>query len=383
MKILLLNYTYFGDGTYWRVFYIGKHLSELGHEVTMICPSDRDFYLRISKEQINKNFLRITLPRIKYTRYYTGQEFRFILNILQVLLYQYEIIHCFTVAQPQIGIPGLFSKMLRRKKLIVDWDDLWKGGFADYQPYNVRKILEICETNITKFADKITVISEFLKKMTLNLGIEKEKIVKIPNGANTDVIKPLDKTKCRQKLNLDSSPTIVSMGHTYTESLDFLLDSFKKVIEQIPETKLLMIGRINLPKGTKNKLEKLPNNIILTGEQPFKKIPLYLSAADVLVLPMANNVIERARLPFRLGDYLASGRAIVSNAVGETKRILAQNRCGLISPPEDIISFSENIVYLLTNAKVRENLGKKGRKVAETKFSWKQIAKNLEGVYKF
>lgn len=379
MKLLFLNHNYVGYGTYWRTYYLGKYLSEIGNKVTMICASGKNFDVKIRKEMICKNFLRITLPRVKYSKFYTGQEFQIILNLLQTLLYRYDIIHCFTVAQPQIGLPGLFSKIFRHKKLVVDWDDLWKGGFAEYHPYPVKKVLEICESNIPKFADKITVVSEFLKKTAINLGMAKDDIVKIPNGANIETIKPLSKNRSRKELHLDHYPIIVAIGHTYYESLNFLLDSFKKVIENIPTAKLVLVGKIDLTREARNRTKKLYKNLIFTGAQPFKKIPLYLSAADILVLPMENSLIDYARFPIRLGDYLASGRPIVSNAVGEVKNIL--EKCGLVSSPKDKLGFSENIIRLIADTRLRDNLGKKARMLAETKLSWQKVATKLQGVY--
>ncbi len=288
MKVLFLNHNYVGYGTYWRAFYLGKYLAKLGHEVTMVCASEKNLDFKVRKTKIDEKFYRVTLPRIKYSRYYTGQELRMFISTLQSLVYKYDIIHCFTVAQPQVGIPGLFAKVFRKKKFVVDFDDLWSNGFTKYHSTLIRKILNLCELKIPRFADKVTVVSDFLKKkVSAYLGSE-EKIVKLPNGSNVDEIKPLDKYESRKALGLNiNDPIIVSLGHTYMKSFDFLINAFKKVTDEVPNAKLLIVGKIDLPLKSISPCK----NVIFVDEQPFKKIPQYLSVADVLVLPMEDSSI--------------------------------------------------------------------------------------------
>lgn len=376
-KVLMLNHNHVGYGTYWRVFFLGKYLSVLGCKVTMVCASGENFDLKIRKKRISENFTMITLPRVKYSRYFTGQTFRLLLSTLQVLVYKYDIVHCFTVAQPQIGLPAVLAKKIG-KKLIVDWDDLWGGGFANYHFLPVRYVLEKCETSIPKFADRVTVVSEYLREKSISFGTPADLVIKIPNGCNVDHFKLLSKAESRAALGLVQEPLVVSMGHTYMESFNFLLDAFERVIKEIPEAKFMIIGRVEFEKALRNKLAE---SIIMAGEQPYDKIPAFLSVADVLVLPMEDSAIERARFPIRLGDYLASGRPVVSNAVGEVKSMLENNKCGLTSPPNDAEAFAENIVKVINDKELQETLGKRARKAAEEN-SWAKVAEKLDLVYR-
>lgn len=382
LHILLLTSIYENFGGYYRCLNLGKHLAQKGYKITLICASGKNFDLRIRKKELVKNFTLITLPRIKYHKYFTGQLLRMVISCFQVLFYQYDILHAFTVAQPQVGIPAWIAKKIRKKKLIVDWEDLWGGGFADYHPPPVKQVLTFFETKIPLVADRITVVSQFLWERAVNLGIAPQKISKIPNGADIEQIKITGQDKARNLVNLKlENKIILAMGHTYLESLGLLFKTFRLVLKTAPDALLVMVGKVDIPEKFKKVYQQIHNQVLLTGPKPFRQVPFYLAAADVLVLPMNDDLIEKARFPMRFGDYLASGRPIVSNAVGEVKYYLEKYRCGLTVPPTDPEQMAQVIIFLLTHQENGKLLGRQARALAEGELAWKKITDNLSKIY--
>lgn len=381
MKILFLNHNQERFGTYWRCFYLAKHLSQQGHEIILICASGRNFDLLIRKKKINQNFSIITLPRIKYHRYFTGQILRLVLTLPIVLLSNYDLCHAFAVAQPQIAIPALTAKYLRGKKLIVDWDDLWGGGFAEEHASPVTKVLSFFERWIPKHADRITYVSEFLGHEIKKLGLG-QKARKITNGANIDEVKLIDQTKAKQKLGLEKETKyLVSVGNTYfPQALKTLFLALEK-IKQKEKVKLLMVGLVDINPEVRKIFSQIEKEVILTGSVPFEKVLVYLSAADVLVLPMENNPIEKARFPIRLGDYLASGKPIVASAVGEVKYYLEKNKAGLVNNPRSIDELAENIIKLIKNKSLSQEISQNARNLAKRELAWGKIANKLMKIY--
>jgi glycosyltransferase involved in cell wall biosynthesis len=324
----------------------------------------------------------VTLPRIRYHKYYTGQILRTLLGIILAVSDKYDIVHGFAVAQPSTGIPTMICRYLKNGHIIVDWDDLWGEGFAEFHNILTKKILEILEKKIPHMAEKVTVVSDLLIKQSMAIGLNKENVIKIPNGSDIERIKPIDKLQARKKLNLKTNaPILVSVGHTFLRGYNIFFKAFSLVIREVPNAKLLLIGNIELSDEIMKVFEEISRNVILKGVQAPGLIPYYLAAADVLILPMDDNIIEKARWPIRLGDYLASGKAIVSNAVGEVKKVLTEDNCGLTASPTDPKDFAEKIVKLLENEELRTKLGKQARKVAEEKYSWIKITERLNQVY--
>jgi len=382
MKILFLNHNPPGIGTYHRCFFLGKYLSHIGNDVTLMCKSEKNFDLSISVKTINENMRIITLPRIKLHKYADGHLLRSVIGSFKALSLDYDLIHSFAVAQPSTAIPAMVSKWFKKKPLLVDWDDPWGGGFANYHNFATRYVLETLEKKVPNMADRLTVVSEVLEQRAIEIGIPQELISRIPNGSNVDEITPIPREEAKKQLNLENYEYLVlSLGHTYMGTLKLLFTAWAEVVRTIPEAKLLMVGSIEIPENLKHLYSRLSDSIILAGVQPYEKVAIHLSAANVVVLPMEDNLIERARFPIRLGDYMAAGASIVSNAVGEVKKVIEEGDCGLISEPNSVEGFAENIIRLLQDEKMQQTLGKRARELAERRYAWSKLAENLNKIY--
>jgi glycosyltransferase involved in cell wall biosynthesis len=376
-KILILNHNQERFGTYWRCFQIGKRLGEKGHRVTMICASGQSFDLLIRTHKISRNFLIITLPRIKYHQYFTGQILRMVIASFQILFFNYDICYAFAVAQPQIAIPAIIAKKLRRKTLIIDWDDLWGGGFATKHGKLVCKTLTWFEKFTPRYADAITYVSEFLGKKIDKLKIKCQKF-KIPNGADTQTIKVIGRNIACAKLELDqTNKYIVSVGNTYVDSLELVMKAFERVHQKINNSYLVFVGQTDFQNIIKTKYRKLLDHVLIVGSRPQKEVPYYLSAADCLLLPMSNDNIDKARFPIRFGDYLCARRPIVASAVGEVKYYLKKYHAGLPSNPTDYKSLSDNIILILSNKKTSKILSENAYRLAQGELNWNNIVKKL------
>ena len=386
--ILFLNHNQENHGTYYRCMFLGNELSTQGYKIKMICASGGKFDLFIRKKHLNENFTIYTLPRIKYHQYFTGQIFRLFLTLFFVLFCKYDVCYGFTMAQPQIAIPAFVAKKIRKKKLIIDWDDMWGGGFAEEHIFIVTFVLRWCERFFLQFADIITYVSELIldeieivsKRYPRLDSIAK---FKIPNGANVEKIPKLDKSICRKKLGIGNEIILLSVGNTYTDSLKRLFEAFEIVGKSNLKVFLYMVGNVVIPDRFKTLYEGNKKNIILTGKIPFEKIPYFMGAADVLLLPMEDNIIERARFPMRFGDYLCAGRPIVSNAVGEVKYYLNKYKVGLVAEHNDPEDYAQKINEVIENKALGHEVSINARHLAENELNWKNVCNQLGKNIKF
>lgn len=371
MRIIFLNHNQQYFGTYWRCYYLALNLSESGHQLIHICASPRPFDLLIRKIKINENYQIITLPRIKYHKYFTGQLVRLFITIPLLFLFRYEVLCAFTVAQPQIAIPAIISKYVLNKKLIIDWDDLWGGGFALEHADLVTKVLSFFEIYTLKYADTITFVSDFLGDKLRKLGYHRN-IHKIPNGINTD-LKFTDRTTAAGELRLTPNNLyLVSVGNTYfSDGLRFLFSGFKTVLSRKIPAILIMVGYTDIDRTVSDLTDKIRPHLIITGPVSADQVQKYISLADILVLPMGNNDIERARYPIRLGEYLYSRKPVISNAVGEVKTVLSDYPQGIIVSNSS--EFADKIVLL----RHKKTLQADQRSYKLNKYYWTKIAENF------
>ena len=93
----------------------------------------------------------------------------------------------------------------------------------------------------------------------------------------------------------------------------------------------------------------------MLGPQPLDKVPLWMAACDVLVLPSHSEGTPNVAL-----EALASGRRIVATAVGGTPDLITSAVLGALVPPKDIDALADALVMALQDA-VRSGRGRAAR----------------------
>jgi glycosyltransferase involved in cell wall biosynthesis len=280
--------------------------------------------------------------------------------------------------------PALFYKFRYQVPLVIDWADWWgrDGTIMERSGKLFASTFGRAETffeeYFRKFADFATTISTALKNRLIQLGYNHSKIMVLPQGTKFNNTGEFDKYYCRKALNIDSNiPIIGYLGALFKNDAKLLFDSIKNVKKEINNIKLFLIGRhrLNL-RGFKDR-----NNFVFeTGEIEDNKISIYLSACDILVLPMEKNIANNGRWPSKFNDYLASGRPIISTPISDIKTIFEKEKIGILAEdnPED---FSKAILKLLRDKDLQLYLGKKGKEYAEKHLNWEILTKNLNEFY--
>ncbi len=357
MRILFLNHNFYEQGTYWRCIFLARYLVRMGHDIIIVARSKNSKVHRCSKWGVE-------------TIFFPGWKTQWLMRLPLVIGTNFDLIHIFAAANFCNTLPGLFARLFKGVQILVDWDDWYtRGGFIQGKPWV--PIITMMEEKLPTLASAVTVVSEALRRRALSCGVEDEKIFKIENGSNVDDIRVLSKNESRRKLSINNSPIMLYLG-SYPPEIEFLLRVIKDVRDMVKEVKLMVVGC----QGSCTDL------VSFFGRVDHEKVQYYLAAADVLCMPMNDSLVERARWPIKLGDYMASGRPIVGSNVGEVGRILREVDNGLVSNPNKPSDMASNIVSLLKDETRSAELGGKIRRLAERKYAWKLIADRLEIVYK-
>lgn len=165
----------------------------------------------------------------------------------------------------------------------------------------------------------------------------------------------LSRSEARKKLNLPLDKKIaVYSGHLFKwKGVDNLIEA-ALILKDIL---FLFVG------GTEKDIEnyrflvkdKKTKNVLFLGYRPYREIPLYLKAADVLVLPnkKEEKISELYTSPLKLFEYMASNRPIVASDLPSIREVLNE---------ETAVFFESNQPQLLAEAIKKiiedENLGR-------------------------
>jgi len=95
----------------------------------------------------------------------------------------------------------------------------------------------------------------------------------------------------------------------------------------------------------------------VVGRRPHGEIPIWLRAADVLVLPNTarENISKYYTSPVKLFEYMASGRPIVASDLPSVKA-LVDERMAVFFEPDNPKDLADKIHWVLENPQDAQNL---------------------------
>ena len=216
--------------------------------------------------------------------------------------------------------------------------------------------------------------------------VDPEKIHVLPNGVDTDVFVPAGPPDpaLRQKYGLEGARVIAFAGGFQPwHGLDLLVRSFAKVLNEIPDARLLLIGDGRARRQVEAEILRsgVGDRVVITGLVPQEQVPPLLALADVAVLPYPELPNELWFSPLKLYEYMAAGSAIVASGAGQIAEVVKDGYNGVLVNPGDVGGLTRALIGVLNDPELRRSLGRNARKQAVERHSWDQYVDRLEGVY--
>ena len=187
-------------------------------------------------------------------------------------------------------------------------------------------------------ARRVFSVSNSLKELAGELGIDSQKIVVVPNGVDTDRFSPVDQSEARRKLDLPMKiPVLISVGALVERK------GFHRVIELLPQLRqefhglmYLVVGGASAEGDWTLQLSALAESLNVSeavrflGEVPPDELKLPLSAADVFVLATRNEGWANVLL-----EAMSCGLPAVTTDVGGNREVVSEPYLGTIVQFDD------------------------------------------------
>lgn len=391
MKVLFIHYAIVDKEGFGRTFKLAKEIAKLGNEVVFLTTQSAGKFVYPFKVEFRDNVKIISFPDIlpnNFRRTGFGIFSSFLKVFYLIKNNNFDIVHSDTGHRFSAAFPSLIMQLVYKKPHVTEWWDYFgRGGQFDEKNF-FKKITFgyydlIMQKPFLKKADGVIVLSDFLKKKAAIWGVLPERTLVLNGGADIDDIKYYESNfEVKRKKNISTeSLTLGFVGMNDGEIKDLI--PFLEAIECLKNeisVNWFTTGHY-IPEKLKREY-KIGNELMEFGWQDYNDFAYSISCADAFLLLQRDNIINEARWPNKLGDYLAAGRVVITNPIGELKGLIKEypNMFIVVDYTKDSIIRKIREIYV--NKSKLSSQGLKVREVAEKDMGWNCRAKELFEFYK-
>lgn len=356
-----------------HTYEVSRHLLKLGHKVFVICRRQRgqrkyEIYEGIHLHRIYRGIMFPT----RRTRWKNATK----LSLKQHAYHAYLHIGFFIYAGLKVAD---IAKTQRIDVILERGTSLGEGALASIVTKKPL-ILEVISPHYTSFSFKRAKKVLTFSKKALRKAPE-EKIEVVTAAANTELFNPgIDGKQVRTQCGLGNSLVIGYVGSFAPwHGVETLIQAMKHIIQQMPNTKLLLVGPY--PEEICHLLKELNlmEYTVLTGPVPYQDVPQYLAACNILVAPYSSRQWGELYSYVKIYEYMAMGKPLIATSIIPDSKIIEEKEAGMLVPPDDSLKLSENVLKLLVDEDLASKLATQARRVS-LEHSWLAYAKRLSSL---
>lgn len=297
-------------------------------------------------------------------------------------------------------IVNVFSKAKGTKNIISIRN-------TDSKLNDKNKLYKLCTFLSTHKCDCIIAISNQVKKDLIdNFKVDEKKITTIYNPSSKI---EFGNMKLKFNKNFWNDPVVINIGRlTYQKGQWHLVRAFSKIVKQIPNIKLIILGEGELKEHLQELIHdyKLEKNVLLLGfvDNPYD----YLSRSDLFVFSslyegLGNSILESfaCGIPVLSTDCVAGPRELIApqtDFINKTKDNICYEEFGILVPnfddkiydssnplTKEELLMSDAVINLISNKELLKKYKEKAlerSKYFEIDYIVQEWIKNLENLIK-
>lgn len=313
-------------------------------------------------------------------RSYPWKRYPFFISTIRQMIKDIDadIIIASKLRPTSFGI-ALLKKWISGTPVIVDIDD-WELGFLYHSGFwgKVGRFLNFSNPNglpytwlmerLTGFADSTIVSNRFLQNRFSGPIL--------PHCRDTSILDPdkFDSDSIKTKLGLEGKRVVMFLGTPRAhKGIEELFIALKKIND--PDVRLVLIGADSSIHTHIDTMGSSRDKVVIFPKVPFKDLPEYLSAADILVIPQRDTTDTQGQIPAKLFDAMAMAKPIITTRISDIPEVL--NGHGYLIDPGDSEQLAKTIEYIFDNPEEARLKGKKARKRCQEQYDIKTMEKEL------
>ena len=226
--------------------------------------------------------------------------------------------------------------------------------------------------------------SKGLSGIYLKEGLPNNKLVVAHNGVELDRFSNApSKNECRKELGLALNKKIVCYSGNIYEGRG--IESLIEVASELDDILFLVVGGLEEDVARYKQITEAKGlrNFQLIGFVPHKDVPLYLIAADILVMPYTSKMTIKGGTqageftsPIKLFEYMAASRPIVATSIASVQEILEDGENSVLVDPDSYNSLSAGIKKVIKDSELAKKIAK-GAALDVKQYTWEERARKL------
>lgn len=205
------------------------------------------------------------------------------------------------------------------------------------------------------------------RTIVIHNGIEQAR--RVDNGSSA----------IRRRWEITEESPVVGMVANLNRSVkgvEYFLDAVPSILEAVPETRFIVLGRGREERPLKEKARRLgiDSYVIFAGYQ--EEVERYYSIMDISVLTSLSE-----GLSITLLESMNYALPVVVTRVGGNPELVVDGQTGYLVPPRDPASFAARVVELLRNPVLRSSMGEAGYRRIRESFRIDDVAERYLNVY--
>lgn len=250
--------------------------------------------------------------------------------------------------------------------------------FHGFDAYDFQVLRENREgyKRLFQSAARVIVVSQEMKEQILSLGCALEKVVVNACGVDTDYFSGGG--------SFDSPPQFVAVGRFIpVKGPTFTLQAFQRVLQEIPDATLVMVGDGELFEECKQKAREwnIAHAVKFTGPLPPENVLEILNSSRVFVQHgIKNEQVGAEGLGLAVIEASSTGLPVVVTRHGGFKESVVHGETGFLVEEGDVSGMAECMKNLALNDELCARMGKNGRERIQALFSLPQRVAALDQI---
>lgn len=380
-----------------RAVELSRHWAAAGHAVTVltgfpnhptgVVPAEyRDRFRRlVVRERIDgvdvvRTFLLPFPNRKAYERMLNYSSFCVSAGTTGLFLPRPDVVIA-TSPQLLVGLSGWWLARCKRVPFVFEVRDLWPESLSAVGMGRSNSMLHRRLAQIAGFlyrhADRIVVVTPaFEDYLVDHWHVPREKISVIENGVETQLFTAQPGIEQRRELAAEGKFVVSYIGTIgMAHKLETIVGAASRLQETNSEILFLILGE----GAEKARIKAFAGNQRLTNvrfvdQQPREKVPAYIGASDVCLVPLKKSDLFKTVIPTKMLEFMSCARPVILGVEGQAKKILEEALAGIAIEPENPDALADAIRHLAENRETARALGENGRQYILRKFSRRHTA---------